>query len=186
MDAPTAKARLSVEDWLDAGFQILAEQGRGELKIERLCEHLGVTKGSFYWHFTSMSAYRGALTEAWARQRGREHPISRGAVDQPPRERLSLMTEALVSPRHWRLERAMREWARTDATVAASVTAADRRALKAVRQAFADLGFEPEEAELRAKLTFAAGLGFLQMGGAKTHPMPAAQRELILNLLVRP
>ena len=40
------------------------------------------------------------------------------------------MMSALLSTRHWTLERAMREWARTDDAVAASVRAADQRVLE--------------------------------------------------------
>ncbi len=54
------------------------------------------------------------------------------------------MMSTLVGARHWTLERAMREWARTDEEVAASVRAADRRVLVAVRQAFLDYGFEAQ------------------------------------------
>jgi Bacterial regulatory proteins, tetR family len=43
-------SRLSVDDWIQAGFAILAEEGIKALKIDRLCRRLGVTKGSFYWH----------------------------------------------------------------------------------------------------------------------------------------
>ena len=156
------------------------------MKVDRLCQHLGVTKGSFYWHFTSMSAYRDALIEEWAQLSGREHPVSHAPADLPPRKRLSLMTEAVVSPRHWKLERAMREWARTDDAVAASVSAADRRALAAVREAFVDLGFDAEEADVRARVTFAAGLGFLIMSGPKSRPLPRARRERVLDLMARP
>lgn len=182
----TPKPRLSVDDWIDAGFEVLDAGGRDALKIDRLCEHLGVTKGSFYWHFASMSAYRDALIEEWSQLSGREHPVSRASADLPPRQRLSLMTKALVSPRHRRLERVMREWARTDAAVAASVAAADRRALAVVRQAFAELGFDPDEADLRAQLTFAAGLGFLQMGGSTSRRLTSARRERVLDLMARP
>ena len=70
--------------------------------------------------------------------------------------------------------------------VAASVTAGDRRARKAVRQAFLDLGFEAAEADLRAQLTFAAGMGFLQMANNSAHPMPVAQRERVLDFMTRP
>ena len=59
----------------------------------------------------------------------------------------------------------MREWARTDDAVAASVRAADHRVLAAVRQAFLDYGFDAEEADLRANATFAAGIGFLHLAG---------------------
>ncbi len=54
------------------------------------------------------------------------------------------MMASLISPRHWTLERAMREWARTDDTVAESVRAADRRVLAAVRTAFQDYGFDAD------------------------------------------
>src|SRR5258708_7461683 len=51
-------SRLSVDDWIQAGFAILAEEGIKALKIDRLCRRLGVTKGSFYWHFTDIARYR--------------------------------------------------------------------------------------------------------------------------------
>ena len=57
--------RLSVEDWLEAGYTALAEQGVRALKVERLCQQLGVALGSFYWHFEDMDGYRAALVESW-------------------------------------------------------------------------------------------------------------------------
>src|SRR5436190_89599 len=54
--------RLTADDWVQAGFAVLAESGPNALRIDRLCERLEVTKGSFYWHFTDLSAYRGALS----------------------------------------------------------------------------------------------------------------------------
>jgi len=62
----TTTTRLSVDDWIQAGFGILAEDGIKALKIDRLCSRLSVTKGSFYWHFTDIAAYRAALVQAWA------------------------------------------------------------------------------------------------------------------------
>ncbi len=58
--------RLSADDWIEAGYAILAEGGLDALKLDRLCTRLGVTKGSFYWHFTDMAGYRAALLMAWA------------------------------------------------------------------------------------------------------------------------
>jgi AcrR family transcriptional regulator len=60
----TTNSRLSVDDWVQAGFAILAEEGIKALKIDRLCRRLGVTKGSFYWHFTAIAGYRAALVQA--------------------------------------------------------------------------------------------------------------------------
>jgi hypothetical protein len=76
-----------------------------------------------------------------------------------------MMSSSLLSAGHWTLERAMREWARTDDAVAVSVRAADQRILDAVRQSFVDYGFDVEDADLRANATFAAGIGFLHLSG---------------------
>jgi AcrR family transcriptional regulator len=178
--------RLAVDDWIQAGYSLLADDGLPALKIDRLCTRLGVTKGSFYWHFTDLAAYRAALIESWATQRGDEHKVYAEIQDRPPRERLAMMIAALVSPRHWRLERTMREWARTDAAVAAGVDASDRKVHRAVRQAYLDLGFSTEQAEMRAGLTFAAGIGFLHMAGSKPSPLSASQRDEFLEFMLRP
>ncbi len=177
---------MSVEDWIKAGYAILAEEGIKALKIDRLCESLGVTKGSFYWHFTDMAGYRAALVQSWAELRDDDRQQFEQMSDLPPRERLSRMMSSLVSPRHWVLERAMREWARSDKTVAASVNASDGRVLRAVRQAFADYGFGLEEADLRANATFAAGIGFLHLGGPKPRARDANRRERFLDLMLGP
>ena len=36
----TTNSRLSVDDWIQAGFAILAEEGIKALKIDRLCRRL--------------------------------------------------------------------------------------------------------------------------------------------------
>jgi AcrR family transcriptional regulator len=178
-------SRLSVDDWIQAGFAILAAEGIKALKIERLCGRLSVTKGSFYWHFTDITAYRAALVQAWSELRDDERRHFGELAALPPRERLSQMMSALLSPRHWTLERAMREWARTDDDAAASVRAADQRVLAAVRQAYRDYGFDTEDAEVRANATFAAGIGFLHLAGTQPNPRAAAGRERFLDIMLK-
>jgi AcrR family transcriptional regulator len=178
--------RLSVDDWIRAGYATIAEEGIKSLKVDRLCSRLGVTKGSFYWHFTDIASYRIALADAWGASRDEERRRFAAPTDTPPRERLSQMMSTLVGARHWTLERAMREWARTDEEVAASVRAADGRVLVAVRQAFLDYGFEAQEADLRASATFAAGIGFLHLSGPQPSTRAAAQRERFLDIMLTP
>ncbi len=73
--------RLDVDDWIQAGFAIIAEDGLQALKVDRLCDRLGVTKGSFYWHFEGMPSYRKALVQAWGELRDQD----RGALDDDDR-----------------------------------------------------------------------------------------------------
>lgn len=176
--------RLSVDDWLQAGYAILAAEGIKSLKIDRLCRHLGVTKGSFYWHFDGMPSYRTALIQGWGELRDEDRRSIEEIGSLPPRDRLRHMMASLISPGHWTLERAMREWARTDAAVAESVRAADRRVRAAVRNAFVDFGFDTDEAELRADATFAVGVGLLHLSGPVPHPRQAARSERFLDLML--
>jgi AcrR family transcriptional regulator len=178
-------SRLSVGDWVQAGFEVIADEGLKALTIDRLCRRVGATKGSFYWHFADMSGYRAALIDAWGTLRDAERGHLEDQADLAPRERLLAMMTALVSPRHWMLERAMREWARSEPTVAAAVAQSDRRVLAAVRRAFTDAGFDTDEAEVRADATFAAGLGFLHLSGAQPNSRLVAGRERFLDIMLR-
>ena len=177
--------RLSVESWIEAGYAILAEEGIKALKLDRVCERVGATKGSVYWQFADMAGYRSALIEAWGELRDEDRRFFAEADDMPPRDRLSQMMTSLVTARHWTLERAMREWARTDTAVAASVRSSDQRVVDAVRQAFLDYGFDAEEADLRANATFAAGIGFLHLSGRQPSARAADQRERFLDIMLR-
>ena len=177
-------APLSVSDWLEAGYTLIAEEGVRALKIERLCRQVGATRGSFYWHFEDIGSYRDALVASWNTflQRDIDSLTELGGL--PPRQRLSKMMDQLVSPQHWMLERAMREWARSDPAAAANIRAADRRVLRAVTKAFEDHGCSRSEARFRAEATFAAGIGLLHLAGSAAQTGSAEQRERFVDLML--
>ncbi|QUR68091.1 TetR/AcrR family transcriptional regulator [Mycobacterium spongiae] len=190
----SGNVRLTADDWVQAGFEILADEGLTGLKLDQLCARLGVTKGSFYWHFEDVDGYRRAVVESWSQFRDEDRDQIDGMRDLPPRERLAQMMALLVRPRLYKLERAMREWARSDDSVASAVLSADRRILKATRQAFSDYGFDAAEAEKRATTAFAAGIGLLHMPlselksmyGPSLRKQLEPQRNWLLDFLLRP
>ncbi|MGV9798208.1 TetR/AcrR family transcriptional regulator [Mycobacterium sp. NPDC003449] len=175
---------LTADDWLQAGYELLATDGMRALKIERLCGQVGATRGSFYWHFTDMKGYRSALVTSWNTFLENDRRSLAEIEHLPPRERLAQMMAALVSPQHWTLERAMREWARSDDVAAANVRAADHRVLVAVEKAFLDYGFGPEEARLRAESTFAAGIGMLHLVDSTDGLAASGRHERFLDLML--
>jgi hypothetical protein len=79
----------------------------------------------------------------------------------------------------------MREWARSEETVAEAVRTSDRRVLNAVRQVFLDDGFDPDEADMRANATFAAGIGFLHLAGSRPSSRAVGRREQFLDVMLR-
>jgi AcrR family transcriptional regulator len=97
--AGATTSRLTIDDWVHAGFSILAEEGIKALKIDRLCGRLAVTKGSFYWHFSDIAGYRAALIEAWGELRDEDRSHFGEMAHMPPRERLSQMMSSLLCSR---------------------------------------------------------------------------------------
>ena len=57
--------QLSATDWLDQGLKTLSESGFTALKAEPLAKAMGVSRGSFYWHFADVGAFHSALLKRW-------------------------------------------------------------------------------------------------------------------------
>ena len=57
--------RLSKEDWLKAARLTLLHRGADAVRVEPLAKELGVTKGSFYWHFKDRNDLLEALLKEW-------------------------------------------------------------------------------------------------------------------------
>jgi AcrR family transcriptional regulator len=169
--------------WLQAGYAILAERGPKALTIPALCRRMGVKSHSFVRDFGTLKAYRNSLARSWASLSNAERARFIRIRESPPRQRLSLITATLTSQRHWLLERAMREWARADAEISASVRAADQRVVDVMAAAFLDAGFDRTGANLRANAAFAAGVGFLHLSGSTPSTRAIALCEPFLDLL---
>src|ERR1700728_5318779 len=57
--------QLSAKDWLDQGLKALAARGFTALKAEPLAKAMGVSRGSFYWHFADVEAFHAAILKHW-------------------------------------------------------------------------------------------------------------------------
>ncbi|GGF55071.1 TetR family transcriptional regulator [Marmoricola endophyticus] len=167
--------RLSAEDWAVAGLHLLEAEGVEALQINRLCSELGVTRGSFYWHFADVAELRSAVAERWrAETRAVLEELGRVGT-LPPGERLELMTLRLVDDSWWSAERAVRGWAATEDSVRTVVEESDRFALDLLTRTLQDVGHEPHEARVRAGLLVYAGIGFAH--GRNGLPRPT-EREV--------
>jgi AcrR family transcriptional regulator len=184
-DSDSERRQRERNEWLQAGYAILADRGPKALTIPALCRRMGVKATSFQRNFGTLKAYRGVLARSWASLCDTERARFARISKSPPRQRLSLIGATLTSKPHWLLERAMREWARADAMIGAGVRAADQRIVDVMAAAFLDAGFDRAEAELRANAAFAAYVGFLHLSGSTPSPLAAALREPFLDLLFR-
>ncbi len=154
-------ARLDRNAWLEAGFGALCEAGIGQVRINPLCAALGVTKGSFYWHFDSRAALLAALLAEWE-QRGTEAIIA--AVDRSEGTakdhlRLLVRTTFADDPTIDRIEAAIRSWAAHDADAATTVARVDQRRLDYVRDLLLAVGHSRSVANHRSHLLYLTLIG---------------------------
>lgn len=168
----SASPRLSIDDWTERALALVMDEGVGAIKINRLCKDLGVTKGSFYWHFADLDALLAAIAERWCAET-REVLSNLSDLDQlPPLERIRAMALRLTDDRSWSVERALREWATGDEKVAAVIVESDQFVFELVQAALLELGHSADGARMRAGLLVYAGIGFAH--GQNSLPQPTA------------
>ena len=81
-----SKDTLTRQDWIHAAFRLLAQSGPKTVRVDYLCRELGVTKGSFYWHFTDLAALRAAMAAQWQRDATGDVVAAMTSPDLSPRE----------------------------------------------------------------------------------------------------
>jgi AcrR family transcriptional regulator len=165
--------RLRADDWVERGLSLLMAEGLGAIKISRLCRELGVTKGSFYWHFADVDALMAAIADRWCTQTREELSQLQDLQGLPPLERIRLMGLRLVDDASEHVERALREWAVHDPDVAAVLRETEKFIFEVVQNALLELGYDAAAARLRAGLLVYAGIGFAY--GQQALPKPTAE-----------
>ena len=170
--------QLSAKDWLDAGLKALAASGFTALKAEPLAKAMGVSRGSFYWHFADLNAFHAAILAHW-----REVAAERIIADlehtpegeSPVRRLLRRTFSGRLA-----LERAVRSWATSNAQARAAVQAIDRRRLDYVGILLRKAGLPAEIAQARAQILYWAFVGY----ALSDKPLPKAQQDLVLDELM--
>jgi AcrR family transcriptional regulator len=173
-----SSSRLSVEDWTERALALLMDEGVGEIKVSRLCRELGVTKGSFYWHFSDLDALLRAIAERWCAETRTTLSGLEQLGDLPPLERIRAMSLRLTD-RRWSVERALREWGQGDPMVAAVIAESDQLVFDLTQAALLELGHDADGARLRAGLLVYAGVGFAHGQGSLPQPTEADIENLV-------
>jgi AcrR family transcriptional regulator len=144
--------RLSREDWLAAALEVLFSEGVGKVSIVRIARDLGVTSGSFYWHFKDRNDLLRGLLDFWVRSQTEAIFDKVDQCEGTPSERLLKLMEILTLGEQARYEVAVRAWAGFDRMAAEVVRGTDKRRIEWLRSMFRELGFRGTEAEMRARL----------------------------------
>ncbi|NIP41979.1 MAG: TetR/AcrR family transcriptional regulator [Gammaproteobacteria bacterium] len=137
--------RKNKQSWLKVGLQVIGDEGVNALTIQRMTEILGITKGSFYHHFTNIETFKSELIEFWANQ----YLSTANDIPEAPAERLALLDlimkegfSQITEP-----EVAIRAWAQQNEMVRQVVTQVDKVRNQFVYKVF--LGLESDKAKAK-------------------------------------
>jgi AcrR family transcriptional regulator len=168
------RVTLSADDWAREALELIAEAGVQSMAIEPLARRMGITKGSFYWHFSSREELLERALGRWEEHDSRNLNNSLGEIDHPRdrlvsffrrvgREKLTheVYSELCAAAGHAQVEPVLERVA--------------QRRMKHLSLAFEELGFDPVTARNQARMTYSVYLGFLQL--QRQHQTPSLSSE---------
>jgi AcrR family transcriptional regulator len=169
------------DQWVDAGLAALGDKGLGAVAVETLARQLGVTKGSFYWHFPSRDELVAAVLARWE-QRGTDDVIAGLLAIADPRRRLMALFRAVSrAPAAGRVLEALE--ASDHPAVAPVLARVTARRLEFIAACYRQLGWPRARAQHRALLAYAAYVGLLQLGRTAPRALPARSDEYVRHLV---
>ncbi len=154
--------RLTADDWALGALDLIAESGVAAVAVEPLAKRLGVTKGSFYWHFPSRDALLIAAMERWESIE-QETVFGKLEAFPDPAERLRNLFQLVAHELKPHIIYSELLKALDHPAVKPVLARVSQRRLDYLAASFRQAGLPRLEAINRARLTYAAYVGFLQL-----------------------
>lgn len=183
--APEAREPRSREDWIRAAIAAFRNGGRDAVRVEVLAQELGVTKGSFYWHFRNRAKLLEEILSAWERET--ERGIAAARDEPTPVARLrAFFRRVSETEEDYPPDVEILAWAREDPRVAELAERVEGRRLRFIRENLLAAGLEPGEAARRAEIAYLASQGWVfQAGyGARASETRAPFTDDVFDLLL--
>ena len=173
----TNSKRLSREDWLLAALELLSESGVEAVRIVPLAKKLGVTSGSFYWHFKNRPELYRDVLDYWEREMTDKAIERANGFKGSPRERIWLLMEQVMLTGMARYDLAVWHWAQADATAKEVFTRTMEKRFSYASWMFEQIGFDKTQAEVRSRM-----MVVYMMGESTLLPEGSGKRQDLLKL----
>jgi AcrR family transcriptional regulator len=149
--------RLTAQAWIDFALVTLAREGFETLKADVLARKLGVSRGSFYWHFEDIEAFHARVIQQW-RKVATEAIIADVELREGPDHRLDVLLRHAFGDGA-ALEVGMRAWADNNPTAAQALRQVDRQRRTYIEKLLRELGMPARLATVRTTVLYWAYLG---------------------------
>ena len=173
---------LTRDDWISGAWDMLGENGLDGVRVEPLARRLGVTKGSFYWHFKDRQQLVEALLDRWFLiWDDQMSPRMEQAAD--PADRVWALFESVVGRVTRGQTVSLRMLSHSDADVARRIEERDAQRLAFLMEQLVAIGFSSDEARVRGQVYQTIMTGeYLRSGGLPLEERIARARSYHLML----
>jgi AcrR family transcriptional regulator len=141
--------------WIEEGLRALGVGGPEAVRVEKLAQALGVTKGGFYWHFDDRRALLEEMLDTWEQvvvDRAMEIIEAGGGDAKAKLRRLFALASSTEAGGVMRIDLAVRDWGRRDKAVARRLRRVDNRRMEYMRSLFGAFCRDEDEVEVRCLL----------------------------------
>lgn len=153
------ESKLSKSDWLSQGLEALRLYGIRSLNIEALADYIGVTKGSFYWHFKNRKEFYKDLIEYWEQELTRI-PIEKVMMlSEDPVLRLRALMEFVLDEELGKYDSDMRTLAAIEDIAEKAILRVDIERMSYAKTLFEEMGFSKKEADVRSRIFYLHFIG---------------------------
>jgi AcrR family transcriptional regulator len=149
---------LHPDNWISAAQTRLSDHGVESVRVEVLARDLGVSKGSFYWHFRDRGDLLEKLLACWEDRELDWLSVEDGAGAAT---RWARFVERTADPSRMKMEVALRAWARGDERVAGRLAAIERKKTRVIADVLRNVGFTRAAAESWSEVVLLICLGWL-------------------------
>jgi AcrR family transcriptional regulator len=151
MDEQKSK-RLTREDWVHDALEVLQERGVDGVKIVVIAKRLGVTSGSFYWHFKALRDLLECILDFWETELTDAIIAEAREFTELPDQRILDLMRQVIEHDATVYDHAILIWARTDPVARETLDRAMRKRLDFAGWMFKQAGFSNRQAAIRGRL----------------------------------
>lgn len=165
MKITSKKKSLNPADWEKATLDVIAHQGVSAVAVENIAKVLGVTKGSFYWHFSNRKDLIVAALKRWQADDRAVIEAEIWSIEDP-HERLKSWFLLSAQPLQSHLIYATLLADRQHDFVAKVLKEVTLERLSYLQKSYQNIGYDEERAKQQALMAYSVYVGYLHM--AKT------------------
>lgn len=166
-------SKKSQQDWVNGAIAALSDGGIDAVRIETIASALGVSKGSFYHHFTNRRSLLLALLDQWERLGTSAIIDLAESASDNPRDKLATLVRVACTPDTLgdAIEMSIRSWATNDPIAREAAARVDQRRLDYVIGLLMSSGLKRPQAKRRAAMFYRVIIGDTtwRMAGGPEH-----------------